>query len=169
MLTQAGREPGTGPGRSQLSLRSRQSSTEGSGGCQFPLPPPSPRPRSCSQGRAGWHEAEHQSPDSIICTTSFIWLSSRADQTWKLRDMRLEGSCQITFSPARPACVLKCSCSLFIYLFLHDLQLQTNFLLLFLKSKTQWKGLKVKPAPQLCFQPELCSCRSPGVLKPSPF
>lgn len=48
-------------------------------------------PSSRRQGRACWQIVEHLSRDSIICTTSFIWLSSRSDQTWKLRGMRLEG------------------------------------------------------------------------------
>lgn len=122
-------------------------------------------PSSRRQGRACWQIVEHLSRDSIICTTSFIWLSSRSDQTWKLRGMRLEGSCQITFSPAIPCLDFKMQ-----LFFLHDLQLQNNFLSLFLKNykKIQWNGVRAEPVPQLYFQPELCSWKSPSAFQPSP-
>lgn len=121
-------------------------------------------PISRRQGRACWQIVEHLSRDSIICTTSFIWLSSRSDQTWKLRGMRLEGSCQIPFSPALP-----CSDFKMQLFFLHDLQLQNNFLSLFLKNykKIQWNGVRAEPVPQLYFQPELCNWKSPSAFQPS--
>lgn len=133
----------------------------GRGGCCSGAVSPSSR----RQGRACWQIVEHLSRDSIICTTSFIWLSSRSDQTWKLRGMRLEGSCQITFSPALPCLDFKMQ-----LFFLHDLQLQNNFVSLFLKNykKIQRNGARAEPVPQLYFQPELCSWKSPSAFQPSP-
>lgn len=79
--------------------------------------------------------------------------------------MRLEGSCQITFSPALPCLDFKMQLCV-----LHDLQLQNNFLSLFLKNykKIQWNGMRAEPVPQLYFQPELCSWKSPSAFQPSP-
>lgn len=79
--------------------------------------------------------------------------------------MRLEGSCQITFSPALPCLDFKMQ-----LFFLYDLQLQNNFLSLFSRNykKIQWNGVRAEPVPQLYFQPELSSWKSPSVFQPSP-